>query len=77
MAKVFEHIDKLGRPLNIGDIVVVPYSATSTLICRITKMTAVMLTVAPVGKTWTKRKFPNEVVYIGEVPEIILYLLNQ
>ena len=77
MAKVFEHNDKLGRPLNVGDIVVVPHFKTSTLICRITKMTAVMLTVAPVGKTWTTLKYPNEVVFIGDVPEIMLYLLKQ
>lgn len=77
MAKVFGHNDKLGRPLNVGDIVVVPYSATSTLVCRITKITAVMLTVAPIGKKWTKLKYPNEVVFIGEIPETMLYLLKQ
>lgn len=77
MAKVFEHNDKLGRPLNVGDIVVVPYSSTSTLVCRITKMTAVMLTVTPVGQSRVKHKYPNEVVFIGEIPETMLYLLKQ
>jgi hypothetical protein len=81
MTKEFNHQDRLGRAIQVGDCVAVPHH-NGLMIATIQKCSPKMIQVIEVGKeraVWRSRKYfskyPNEAVKL-DGPEVTMYLLK-
>lgn len=78
MAKeVIEHFDKLGRPININDVVAFP-SSNSLVIGRVVKLNPKMIGVEKVTNSSYKsswKKYPSDLVLL-EGADVTMYLLR-
>ena len=85
--KEYTHVDAIGRPLNIGDIVACASSPTSLLIGSITALGEKQIRIVHYGQTdkssdWKGRmvangkyRYPKEVVLL-DGPDVTMYLLK-
>ena len=69
-----EHKDILENTIRVGDIVAYP-AHNSLKIGTVNKLNPKMINITPVGKKYTDRKYPSELVCIND-PRITLYLLK-
>lgn len=75
MAKVPEHKDKLGRPLEVGDCVAYPGGNNILKIGLIEKLNPKMIKVKEFKKSWSANKYPHEAVKL-DGPDITMYILK-
>lgn len=70
----YEHKDILGNFIKVGDIVAYP-SHNSMKIGTVMKLNPKMINVTAIGKKYTDRKYPSELLTIDD-PKITLYVLK-
>lgn len=78
MAKIPEHTDKLGSPINLNDCVAYP-DGNSLNIGRVIKLNPKMIGLEEVGnKRWPHKgnKYPADVVVLDDAA-VTMYLLKQ
>lgn len=68
------HKDILGNTINDGDSVVYPHH-NRMIVGSVQKSTPKMVMVQAVGKSYTDRKYPNEVLVVDD-PKITMYILK-
>ncbi len=68
------HKDILGNVINEGDGVVYPHH-NSLKIGTVQKNNPKMIMVRPIGKTYTDRKYPQELLVVDD-PKISMYILK-
>jgi hypothetical protein len=87
MAKEYNHVDAIGRPLKIGDPIAIPIRKTELLIGRITSMGEKKIRVAEYKQpakveNWKGKMIPNgSLRYPSESvlldgPDILIYLMK-
>lgn len=83
MAKVFEHTDKIGRPITLGDFVAYAHG-NDLKVGTITKVNEKMCRVQKIGKvgtTWRGKPDPGHLAYLSNMvlldgPDVTMYLLT-
>lgn len=70
------HVDKLGCDIKVDDLVVAPYSGTSLVIAKVTKLNPKMLTLRQIGKKWQFNRYPAETVVINDGNAVMYVLKN-
>lgn len=68
------HKDIIGNPIKLGDTVVSP-NRTQLEIGIVEKITAKMVLVKPVGKRWSDRRYPSNLLVVND-PKVTLYMLK-
>lgn len=69
-----EHKDILGNIIKVGDSVVYP-NHNSLKIATVKKLNPKMVNVVGVGRSWTDRKYPSDLLVVDD-PKITLYLMK-
>lgn len=69
-----EHQDILGNNIEVGNIVAYP-SHNSMKIGTVTKLNPKMINVTAIGRRYTDRKYPSELLVVDD-PKITLYVLK-
>jgi len=70
-----EHKDIIGNIITVGGTVVYP-SHNSLKIAVVNKINPKMITVRGVGKAWSERKYPSDLLVVND-PKITLYMLQK
>jgi hypothetical protein len=68
------HKDILGNTIKVGDTVVYP-AHNSLKIASVAKLNPKMINVVAVGRTYTDRKYPTDLLVVDD-PKITMYLLK-
>lgn len=74
MTEVNLHKDILGNPIKVEDVVVYPHH-NNLKIATVKKINPKMISVVAVGKTYTDRKYPSDLLVVDD-PKITMYLLK-
>lgn len=69
-----EHKDIIGNVICEGDTVVYP-SHNSLRVALVKKINPKMVNVVGVGRSWTDRKYPSDLLVVND-PKITLYMLQ-
>ena len=72
--KVPEHVDKLGRSLELNHYVAFP-QYNSLAIGVVIKLNPKMVKVRKVGSKWEQNKYPNDLVVLDS-DEMVFYILK-
>lgn len=74
MSNIVIHKDILGNNINEGDSIVYPHH-NSMKIGIVKKNSPKMVMVQAIGRTYTDRKYPNELLVVND-PKITMYILK-
>ncbi len=74
MTEATIHKDILGNTIKIDDVVVYP-AHNSLKIATVKKINPKMINVVAVGRTYTDRKYPSDLLVVDD-PKITLYMLT-
>ena len=74
-----KHVDRIGRNIEVGSIVCYPKSTSMLGIGKVEKLNAKMINIKGIEekRSWANRKYPDQVVVIGDIPETLMLLLKQ
>lgn len=68
------HKDILGNPIKVDDVVVYP-AHNSLKIATVKKINPKMINVVAIGRTYTDRKYPTDLLVVDD-PKITMYMLK-
>jgi hypothetical protein len=68
------HKDILGNNIKVGDTVVYP-AHNSLKLAIVKKVNPKMINVVAVGKSWTDRKYPSDLLVVDD-PKVTLYIMK-
>lgn len=74
MSEDIIHKDILGNTIKVDDVVVYP-AHNSLKIATVKKINPKMINVVAVGRTYTDRKYPTDLLVVDD-PKITMYMLK-